>query len=432
MVQMNKCRNCKSKKLKKVIYIGKQVVSSIFPAKKSNNNKKYSLDLYECQNCKLVQLGKSIPLGNMYGETYGYRSSLSKLMVNHLNAKFKKIKKLLKLKNNSNILDIGSSDSTFLNFFSNEKKGYKCIGIDPSAKKYLKYYNNDVNLVVDYFSAKSVLKKLNDINFKNKKFKLISSFAMFYDIDDPNGFCKDISSLLEKDGLWILEMSYFPMLLSNLTYDQICHEHVTYYTLSVFKKIIEQNGLKLIDFSFNVINGGSIEIICAPKKSKIKPKLKKINDQLEFENSISSIDYKKFNLRVDNIKNTTNLLLENIKKAKKKIIGYGAATKGNIVLNHCGINSDKIPMICDENEEKLSRYTPGSNIKIISKNEMRKLNPDYLLVLSWSFKSEVIKQEVNYLKKGGKLIFHLPFLHIVDKKNYKHHLKENFEAFSYK
>ena len=136
MVQMNKCRNCKSKKLKKVIYIGKQVVSSIFPAKKSNNNKKYSLDLYECQNCKLVQLGKSIPLGNMYGETYGYRSSLSKLMVNHLHEKFKKIKKLLKLKNNSNILDIGSSDSTFLNFFSNEKKGYKCIGIDPSAKKY--------------------------------------------------------------------------------------------------------------------------------------------------------------------------------------------------------------------------------------------------------------------------------------------------------
>ena len=116
---------------------------------------------------------------------------------------------------------------------------------------------------------------------------------MFYDIDDPNAFCKDISSLLENDGLWVLEMSYFPMLLSNLTYDQICHEHVTYYTLSVFKKIIEKNGLKLIDFSFNIINGGSIEIICAPKKSKIKPKFNKINKQLEIENSISSNDYNK-------------------------------------------------------------------------------------------------------------------------------------------
>ena len=342
------------------------------------------------------------------------------------------MKKILKLKNKSNILDIGSSDSTFLNFFSNEKKGYKCFGIDPSAKKYSKYYNKDVNLIVDYFSAKSVNSRLNSINLKNKKFKLISSFAMFYDIDDPNSFCKDIKSLLEKDGIWILEMSYFPMLLSNLTYDQICHEHVTYYTLSVFKKIAEKNGLKIIDFSFNVINGGSIEIICVPKNSRIRPKKDKILKQLKIENEISHEDYKKFNLRVDNIKKTSNILLENIKKANNKIIGYGAATKGNIVLNHCNIDEKKIPLICDENEEKFGRYTPGSNKKIIPKKLMRKLNPDYLLVLIWSFKSEVIKQEINYIKKGGKLIFHLPFLHIVDRENYIEHLNENFDAFSYK
>lgn len=429
---MIKCRNCNSKNLKKIIYIGKQVVSSIFPKTKSIHSKKYSLDLYECQKCKLVQLGKSIPLGNMYGETYGYRSSLSKLMVNHLKSKFLQLKKILRLKNGSNILDIGSSDSTFLNFFSNEQKGYRCFGIDPSAKKYSKYYNKDVNLIVDYFSAKSVNSRLNLINLKNKKFKLISSFAMFYDIDDPNSFCKDIKSLLEKDGIWILEMSYFPMLLSNLTYDQICHEHVTYYTLSVFKEIAEKNGLKIIDFSFNVINGGSIEIICVPKNSRIRPKKDKILKQLKIENEISHEDYKKFNLRVDNIKKTSNILLENIKKANNKIIGYGAATKGNIVLNHCNIDEKKIPLICDENEEKFGRYTPGSNIKIIPKKLMRKLNPDYLLVLIWSFKSEVIKQEINYIKKGGKLIFHLPFLHIVDKENYIEHLNENFDAFSYK
>ena len=429
---MIKCRNCNSKKLKKVIFIGKQVVSSIFPKKKIINNKKYSLDLYKCENCELVQLGKSIPLGNMYGETYGYRSSLSKLMVNHLYKKFLKLQKICKLKKNSNILDIGSSDSTFLNFFSNERKNYNCLGIDPSAKKYLKYYNKDVNLIVDYFSAKAVNSGLKNFKLKNKKFKLISSFAMFYDIDEPNKFCKDIRSLLDNDGIWILEMSYFPMLLSNLTYDQICHEHVTYYTLDVFKKIIEKNGLKVIDFSFNVINGGSIEIICAPKKSKIKAKIAKIKKQIELENKITNIDYSKFNLRVDNIKKTTNLLLDNIKSAKKSLIGYGASTKGNIVLNHCKIGSDKISLICDENQEKFGRYTPGTNIKIISKKEMRKRNPDYLLVLIWSFKSEVIKQEIKYIKKGGKLIFHLPFLHVVDKHNYIEHLNENFEAFSYK
>ena len=429
---MLNCRNCRSKSLIKVIFIGKQVVSSIFPKKIKKNSKKYSLDLYECKKCKLVQLGKSIPLGNMYGETYGYRTSLSKLMVNHMCNKYLKLKKILKLKNNSSILDIGSSDSTFLNFFSNERKGYNCYGIDPSAKKYIKYYRKDVNLIVDYFSAKAVNKKLIQLGKRENKFKLISSFAMFYDIDDPNGFCKDISSLLEKDGIWILEMSYFPMLLSNLTYDQICHEHVTYYTLSVFKKIVEKNGLKIIDFSFNVINGGSIEIICAKKNSKVKVQKNKIYNQLLIEKKISAKDYKKFNLRVDNIKKTTNLLLENIFKAKQKIIGYGASTKGNIVLNHCNIKSKQIKYICDENPEKYGRYTPGTNIKIISKKNMRNIKPDYLLVLIWSFKTEVIKQELNYIKKGGKLIFHLPFLHIADKENYHQHLNENFEAFSYK
>ena len=429
---MLNCRNCRSKSLIKVIFIGKQVVSSIFPKKIKKNSKKYSLDLYECKKCKLVQLGKSIPLGNMYGETYGYRTSLSKLMVNHMCNKYLKLKKILKLKNNSSILDIGSSDSTFLNFFSNERKGYNCYGIDPSAKKYIKYYRKDVNLIIDYFSAKAVNKKLIQLGKRENKFKLISSFAMFYDIDDPNGFCKDISSLLEKDGIWILEMSYFPMLLSNLTYDQICHEHVTYYTLSVFKKIVEKNGLKIIDFSFNVINGGSIEIICAKKNSKAKVQKNKIYNQLLIEKKISAKDYKKFNLRVDNIKKTTNLLLENIFKAKQKIIGYGASTKGNIVLNHCNIKSKQIRYICDENPEKYGRYTPGTNIKIISKKNMRNIKPDYLLVLIWSFKTEVIKQELNYIKKGGKLIFHLPFLHIVDKENYHQHLNENFEAFSYK
>ena len=429
---MLNCRNCRSKSLIKVIFIGKQVVSSIFPKKIKKNSKKYSLDLYECKKCKLVQLGKSIPLGNMYGETYGYRTSLSKLMVNHMCNKYLKLKKILKLKNNSSILDIGSSDSTFLNFFSNERKRYNCYGIDPSAKKYIKYYRKDVNLIVDYFSAKAVNKKLIQLGKRENKFKLISSFAMFYDIDDPNGFCKDISSLLEKDGIWILEMSYFPMLLSNLTYDQICHEHVTYYTLSVFKKIVEKNGLKIIDFSFNVINGGSIEIICAKKNSKVKVQKNKIYNQLLIEKKISAKDYKKFNLRVDNIKKTTNLLLENIFKAKQKIIGYGASTKGNIVLNHCNIKSKQIKYICDENPEKYGRYTPGSNIKIISKKNMRNIKPDYLLVLIWSFKTEVIKQELNYIKKGGKLIFHLPFLHIADKENYHQHLNENFEAFSYK
>ena len=252
---------------------------------------------------------------------------------------------------------------------------------------------------------------------------------MFYDIENPNKFCSEIFNLLNENGKWILELSYFPLLLKNLTYDQICHEHITYYTLSTFEKIANQNNLKILDFSFNEINGGSIEIICSKKNSKLKSNKDKILKLKNNENLINFDSYKKFNDRIENTKNVLKLFLNNINR--KDVIGYGASTKGNIVLNHCELTYKNLNYICDANPYKYGRYTPGSNIKIISKKEMRKKNPKYLLVLIWSFRSEVIKQEINFIKNGGKLIFHLPIFHIVDKNNYKDFIKKNFKSLSY-
>jgi len=417
------CKNCKSPKLKKVINIGKQPISSHFYQQKKTNLRTYSLDLYECQRCKLVQL-KNIPkLDDMYGLNYGYRTSLSPLMINHMKEKADIIKKDKILKKDSNILDIGSNDGTFLNFLSKNKK-INLFGMDPSAKKFAQYYDPKINLIVDYFEKKKIKNKIsNDI-----KFSLITSFAMFYDIADPNKFCKDIENLLKPDGKWILELSYFPLLLENLTYDQICHEHVTYYTLSTFEKVANNNNLKILDFRFNNINGGSIEITCAKKSSKHVSKKVKINKQKEIEKKITNESYKKFNERIENVKILLNEFLSN---SNNEIIGYGASTKGNIVLNHCNINFKKLKYICDANPYKYNRYTPGSNIKIISKKEMRKKKPKILLVLIWSFRKEVIKQELKFIKNGGKLLFHLPMFHIVDKNNYMNFMNSNFESFSY-
>ena len=189
------------------------------------------------------------------------------------------------------------------------------------------------------------------------------------------------------------------------------------------------SNFKVIAFSFNEINGGSIEVICAKKNSKHKPNIKKIEATINDEKKINKKSYFNLAQRIDNTKYTLKLLLKNIKK--KEIIGYGASTKGNIILNQCGINESHLQYICDANPYKFGRYTPGSNIKIISKKEMRKKKPKYLLVLIWSFRSEVIKQEINFIKKGGKLIFHLPMLHIIDKDNYKKFLNKDFSSFSY-
>ena len=362
----------------------------------------------------------------MYGLDYGYKTSISKLMVSHLRKKIVRLNKFGVLNKKSKILDIASNDGTFLNFFSKSKKQYDLYGIDPSASAFIDSYDKNINLIVDFFNKKNVEK-----HFINKKikFSLITSYAVFYDIEEPNEFCAGIEKILDKNGIWILEFSYFPLLLKNLTYDQICHEHCTYYSLSTFHKIISKNNLKIVDFTLNEINGGSIEVICAKKKSRFKSNVNKISHVLQEEKKISNRDFDKFNLRMENSKKNLQLFLKN--QNKKDVIGYGASTKGNVILNYCNLNNKDISFVCDANPSKEGKFTPGSHIEIISKDKMRKIKPKYLIVLIWSFRTEVIKQEKNFIEDGGKLIFPLPVFHVVDKENYKKYLKENFSLFSF-
>ena len=421
-----KCKNCNNSKLTKVFRIGKQAISSVFFDKPKKKLKKYSLDLFKCPKCDLVQFSTLPPLEDMYGLTYGYNTSLSPLMVNHMKEKFKFLKSNYKKLLKGQILDIGSNDGTFLNLLKS-LKGVKLYGMDPSSKKFLNNYKKNISVITDFFSRKKLLENMLPKQV-SKKFNIITSFAMFYDIEDPNSFCKDIYNLLNPDGIWIVEFSYLPLLFKNLTYDQICHEHVTYYSLTTFDNILKNNNMKVIDLSFNEINGGSIEVICAKKNSKIEPKPIVKKTFIE-EANISKNIFTLFQNRVDNVKKTLLEFLKNI--PSKDIMGYGASTKGNIVLNHLNLTKKDLPYICDADPYKFNRYTPESNIKIISKKEMRKRNPKYLLVLIWSFRSEVIKQEIEYIKRGGKLIFHLPIFHIIDKNNYKKYLNSNFDSMSY-
>ncbi len=416
-----KCKNCKKNSLKKIVKIGKQPLSGFFHSKKETNLPNYSLDLYKCTKCSLVQLNNSINTQKMYGNHYGYKTSVSKMMVSHLREKVKRLKKYKIIKKGNNLLDIGSNDASFLKLLGNNCNLY---GIDPSAKKFKNEYKG-MKLITDFFSKKNILKNVKN---KNIKFDLISSFAMFYDVEDPNSFCQDIEMLLNENGIWICEISYLPLMLKNLTFDQICHEHVMYYTFGVFEKILQNNNLKVIDIKLNEINGGSIEAIITKNNSNRtinKNFIKKIKND---EKKIGNRAFYNFSERIKNVRKD---LLSFIRK-NRHIVGYGASTKGNIVLNYCNINSSKMPYICDANRQKFGKFTPGTNIKIISKEKMRELNPKYILVLIWSFRSEIIKQELNYLKKGGNLVFHLPKFHIINKRNYKNFTNKNFKNFSYR
>ena len=398
------CRSCKSKKLSKVFSLGKQTLTGIFPPSKNAKITKGNLSLILCNQCKLLQLENNFNPNEMYGENYGYMSSLNKSMMTHLKLKALNFQKKYNLKSGQNILDIGSNDGTFLSYFN---KNFNLFGCDPTIKKFSRYYRKDIKQMPNFFSG--------DL-FKDKKFNLVTSISMFYDLPDPSKFAKEINSILDKNGVWHIELSYMPMMLKNISYDTICHEHLEYYSLKSLKYLLDKAGLKIISLAFNQINGGSIELDVAKKKSKFKEIKQLISWVLESEkrNRYNEISKQKdFFKQCINHKFLLKKLLITLKKQNKKVYGYGASTKGNVILQFSKIDSSLIKYIGEVNKFKFNKYTPGSKIKIISEKQLKKFKPDYLLVLPWHFKDHILKREHQYLKNGGKFIFPLPDIEII-------------------
>ncbi len=403
-MKIKACRSCKETKLTKVYSLGKQTLTGIFPPQKNIKITKGELSMVICKNCKLLQLQHNFDANEMYGDNYGYMSSLNKSMISHLKMKAISLKNKYNLKPKDNILDIGSNDGTFLTFFN---KRFKLFGCDPTINKFSNLYRNDINQLPYFFSSKL---------FKNKKFDLITSISMFYDLPDPLDFAKQIYSILQKKGIWHIELSYMPMMIKNTSYDTICHEHLEYYSLKSLKYLLDSANLKIINLSFNQINGGSIELDIAKKESKLKECKYLINWVLESEriNKYNEVSKQKdFFKQCKNHKYLLKKLLTTLKKQNKKILGYGASTKGNVLLQYCNIDDKILNYIAEVNKFKFNKFTPGQKIKIISEKEAKTKKPDYFLVLPWHFKDHIVKREQEFLKKGGKLIFPLPDIEII-------------------
>lgn len=408
---MNKlkfCRNCKSSKLVSIVNLGNQSFTGIFPSTRKKKIPQGILELIKCNNCNLVQLGHSFDLNYMYGKNYGYRSSLNKSMVAHLKQKYKKLIGKFKLKKNDIILDIGSNDGTLLNFFS---KKYTRIGIDPTISKFKKYYKDrDIILIDDYFSSENYFSKLTN------QAKIITSISMFYDLEDPRKFVQNIHQTLDDNGVWHFEQSYLPSMIEKLSYDTICHEHLEYYDLTIIKKILKIYKIKILDVEFNDINGGSIAITAAKYGSNYKANFNLINKILRYEKNLYKnknyfTDFKK---KIFKHKSNLKKIVNKIKKENKILIGYGASTKGNVIIQFCKFSSKDIKIIADVNSDKFNHFTPGSKIKIISEKKAKLLNPDYMIVFPWHFKKMIIQKEKKFLTKLGKLIFPLPKIEIIN------------------
>jgi hypothetical protein len=405
--RLEQCRVSGSRNLTPVLHLGEQELTGVFP-RPGETVTRGPLELVWCPDSGLLQLAHSFDPAEMYGDNYGYRSGLNASMVRHLTQKIGFLEKLADLKPGDVVLDIGSNDCTSLKAYATA--GLKRIGIDPTGLKFRQYYPEDVVLVPDFFSAANFRKA------SGRPARVVTSIAMFYDLDDPIAFARDIASVLAPDGLWHFEQSYMPSMLRTTSYDTICHEHLEYYSLAVVQKILDAADLKLVDVQMNGVNGGSFAVTAAHKAAPVAVNRAVIDWLLGQEDrmGLNSVrPFREFEERVFRHRDDLMRLLQALEADGKKVLGYGASTKGNVTLQFCGVTTKELSAIAEVNPEKFGRVTPGTHIPIVSEAEAKAMRPDYFLVLPWHFKEGILQREQEYIAQGGKFIFPFPEIEII-------------------
>lgn len=397
-----------------ILQLGTQKLTGVFPREDSAFLTEGPLDLVKCHkedstdSCGLVQLCHSYDANDLYGSSYGYRSGLNRSMVEHLTRVASSLRRVVQLQSGELVVDIGSNDGTLLSCYP---EGTDLVGIDPTAGKFRRFYRRDIAVVEDFFSFDLFAKLFGD-----RKARIVSSIAMFYDLDKPIEFMKEVRSVLASDGIWHFEQSYLPAMLRATAYDTICHEHVEYYGLRQIKYMSDRVGLKIIDLRINEVNGGSFAVTAARSDAPYRECTQKINKLLDHEQRIGldSIEtYHCFEKRIRDHRTALLELLHRIRHDRGTVLGYGASTKGNVILQFCGITPELIPLIGEVNEDKFGCLTPGSNIPIVPEQEVKALKPDFLLVLPWHFRKNLVAREREYVRAGGTLIFPLPRIDLV-------------------
>ena len=354
----------------------------------------------------------SYDLNEMYGDNYGYRSGLNASMVAHLGAKVAALRKTCELQVGDVVVDIGSNDGTTLGFYPPDQ--YHLIGFDPSGGKFRHFYRPDIHLIEDFFSAELFLQS----EHARAKAKIVTSIAMFYDLEDPTDFMRQVVGILADDGIWHFEQSYMPEMLRLTAYDTICHEHLEYYGLRQIKWMTDRTGLKIIDVSFNPVNGGSFAVTVAKRGApyaEARETIEAVLEKEDLEGLGALTPYEAFRRRV--FWHREKLLdgLYDIKRHGRSIHGYGASTKGNVILQFCDIGPDLLTCIAEVNETKFGCVTPGTHIPIVSEAASKKQQPEYYLVLPWHFRQNLLERESDFIARGGKMVFPLPQVETVGK-----------------
>lgn len=403
--------------MKELFTLGKLYVSDFIKNEEAPRGERTELKLMLTDDGN-VRLEKSAPLDTMYGK-YWYRSGTNNSMKQELKNIVDSILKVKQLKENDIWLDIACNDGTLFTFLPKE---IIKIGIDPVDDSFKKESEKYADIIVqDYFTVQA----FRSTKYGHLKAKVITSIAMFYDLEDPSSFIKDVYEVLDDDGLWALQLSYTPLMLEQLAFDNICHEHIYYYSLFNLKNLFSKNGFQIVDCQLNDTNGGSFRVYAMKQGANVKTFATqphrdvckfRVSSLLSYEDALhldSISTWKYFYDNINKLKEQTVSFIKDEKSKGKKIWGYGASTKGNTLLQYFGLDYTLIDGIAERSVYKFGLKTVGTNIPIYSEDEMRKAKPDYLLVLPWHFINEFCTREMDFLSGGGKFIVPCPKFEII-------------------
>jgi hypothetical protein len=412
---ITQCRICGNRNLVSVLHLGEQALTGVFPRNENETVTSGPLELVKCHSaddaspcCGLLQLRHSYRLDELYGTNYGYRSGLNPTMVAHLHNKVARITGQVSLAPGNLVIDIGSNDSTLLQGYG--RTDLELVGFDPTGVKFHHYYPKHIGLVPDFFSRRAAQERLG-----SRKAKIITSIAMFYDLEDPTDFMAQVRDCLADDGVWVFEQSYMPTMLDVNAYDTVCHEHLEYYGLEQIKWMTDRVGLEIVDVELNAVNGGSFSVMVRKARAAqpaIAPSVARLLAAERDRGLHTLAPYEQFRRNVFAHRDQLVAFVAGARRAERTVFGYGASTKGNVILQFCGLTRDDIPCIAEVNPDKFGCFTPGTRIPIVSEADAKARRPDYLLVLPWHFRDFIVAREASYVAAGGRLVFPLPSIRV--------------------
>jgi SAM-dependent methyltransferase len=407
---LKECRICSSTKLYSFLDLGYMPIPNGFIGKKDLQKKEltYPLRVCVCENCWLMQLEHVIPAEIMF-KNYLYVPSTAQTMIRHFAQMSEETLKVSHARKGNLVIDIGSNDGALLSFF--KKNEMSILGIDPAENIVKDANRRGLRTICTFFSEETA----KEVEKKYGKAKVITATNVIAHINDLHDVVRGIRALLHPQGVFVMEAPYVIDLIDNNEFDTIYHEHLSYFSIRPLMKLFQMHGMKIIDVRKQKIHGGTIRVYAAFAESSydVHPRVAKFVTEENLKKIHLRSTYDEFTRRVKVIKRDLVSFLKRIKKEDRKIIGYGASAKGNVLTNYCGITTDLLEYTVDSTPYKQGKYTPGTHIPIFPERRLDTETPDYALLLSWNFADEIIDKQKKYRERGGQFIITIPYLKII-------------------